>query len=142
MVVEELVEKIIWMDPAKIRTKQEALEYIFLTSGNGLGWNAEGDIEALIELPKWVRTKEYDAARAMPEKVREALKPIINKRVKEIMATLKNIPTTLEDPVVSLTGDVFVERGSLLWLMPDNASVDWGMASQQLTADANLIFDE
>ena len=73
MVVEELVEKIIWMDPAKIRTKQEALEYIFLTSGNGLGWNDEGDIEALIEIPKWVRTKEYDAARAMPEKVREAL---------------------------------------------------------------------
>ena len=58
------------------------------------------------------------------------------------MTTLKNIPATLEEPIVSLTDDVFVERGSLLWLMPENASVDWGMASQQLTADANLIFDE
>lgn len=142
MNVLEVVEELIRQDPSKVKTKQQALKHVFLVSGNGLGWNDEGEVASYTNVPLWSEDQEYVSMNDLPEKLQFAVKPVIDKRVKANKRVLQNLESELDGPIESLSGDVFVERGCLAWSMPDNVSSEWKQAFAGLTDEANLVIDE
>jgi len=142
MNVIDVVEQLIKQDPSKVSTKQDALKHIFLVSGNGLGWNNNGEALFYTNVPLWTEEQEYAAIQDLPERIQDAVKPIVEKRVQSNQRVLQRLDEELENNVESLSGDVFVERGCLAWTMPENVSADWKNAFAKLTEDANIIIDE
>lgn len=142
MNVLETVEELIRQSPDKVKTKQEALKFALLTSGNGLGWNDSGEIVDYTGTQHWSEAQEFVMVEELPQKLQVAVRPIVEKRVQANNRVLDLLDVQLEKNIKSLTGDVLVERGSLAYSMPDNVSKDWKNAFDSLTEEANVIWDD
>lgn len=141
MKVLEIVEILIRQNPSTIKTKEDALKYVFLSSGNGLTWE-DGEVQDYIGLPPWTEAQEYVSVEELPAKLQEAVRPIVDKRVFANRRVIEKIDHELESRISSLTGEIFVERGSLAWTMPDDASREWKNTFREFTEEAQLVFDE
>lgn len=141
MKVLEIVENLIRQDPSNIKTKQDALKHVFLSSGNGLMWE-DGEVQDYIGLPPWTEAQEYVSVEELPSKLQSAVRPIVDKRVSANRRVIDQVNNELESRISSLTGEVFVERGSLAWTMPDDVSNEWKNAFHEFTEEAQLVFDE
>lgn len=137
----ELVESLIRKDPQNITTKQDALFHALFVPGNGLGWNTEGNIVDHTSQRHWEEHQEYASLENMPDKIVEAIRPIIEQRVMDKQRVVNNIVAELEKPIVSLD-EVYVDPDSLSASMPENVTAQWRNVFDELTKEANVILPE
>ena len=137
----DLIEQTIKHNPEQYRTWQDASKYILLTSGNGYFWNDEGYVEYVGDLTPWEAENERQMLLSLPKKISTAMLPHVKERVVRNKRIIKNIDTLL-DYTLSLTDKIFVDPDCLLATAPANISEDWADTINQLTKDAELVFEE
>lgn len=142
MRLNDLIEELIRQKPGTIKTKQDAVKYIFLTTDNLLRWNGEGEVENLNKSAHWQKSDEYAAAKTLPPQIREALRPSIRARIRANLIVLRDLENELEKPVESLTGDVLMDERSLSWIIPGNITEEYADAFRELTKDAHIVFND